>query len=202
MSDGLSDAEITRGLRRGDRAAWEALCQRYSSRVWRYVARLVGSDEEAVADVFQETMLAVAKAGRGVADGSRLWPWLAAIGHNQAALYWRKRYRERTRKPDTDVFEPVSRDTPEAQLARAETVQSVRGLLAEMNADHVIVLTAKYIDGLTVAEIVEQLGGSHESVRSRLARARRDFRGRFERLSLRRGEIETPANHLSPDASE
>ena len=182
MSDMLADAEIVRGLRQGDRRAWEALCKQFSPRIWRYVARLVGRDEEAVADVFQETLLAVAKSGRTLAEETRLWPWLAAIGHNQAALYWRKCYAAREVR-QTYGFTRCQVDlseNPLEHLMRAETVEFVRSLLAEMNSDAVTLLVGKYLDGLSIAELVELMGGTPESVRSRLARARRDFRIRYE----------------------
>jgi RNA polymerase sigma-70 factor (ECF subfamily) len=52
-----------------------------------------------------------------------------------------------------------------------------------MASDYVTVLTAKYIDGQSIAQIVSEIGGTAEGVRSRLARARRDFKLRFVRLS-------------------
>lgn len=74
---------------------------------------------------------------------------------------------------------------PVASLTRMETVESVRALLSEMNADHVALLTAKYLDGLTVPQILDVFGGTTESVRSSLARARRDFRERYDRLRVK-----------------
>lgn len=183
MSDQITDAEIVRGLRQGDRRAWEALCKRYSPRVWRYVARLVGQDEEVVAEVFQETLLAVAKSGCNLAEDSQLWPWLAAIAHNQTALYWRKNARTRSQGLTTDPSDPMPDPNPLELLLRDEKVKLVRTLLAEMNAESVTLLSAKYLDGLSIAEIVDVMGGTQESVRSRLARARRDFRSRYERAS-------------------
>ncbi|MCA9071105.1 MAG: sigma-70 family RNA polymerase sigma factor [Planctomycetaceae bacterium] len=182
VSDTLTDAEIVRGLRQGDRRAWERLCKQYSPRVWRYVARLVGQNEEVVAEVFQETMLAVAKSGRNLENDSRLWPWLAAISHNQTALYWRKNARIRRLDVKSVPSDSTLPPTPLELLLQAEKVQLVRTLLAEMNADAVTLLSAKYLDGLSITEIVELMGGTQESVRSRLARARRDFRARFERV--------------------
>lgn len=181
MTDGPDDAAIVGGLRSGDRDAWDALCQRYGARLWRYVARLIGSDHNAVEDVFQEALLAVAKSGRSLRPETLLWPWLSRIGHNQAALFWRQRYRDGV--PDGPAVEPLASadGDPVAALARRETVETVRLLLAEMNADHVALLTAKYFDGLSVAEIVNLFGGTTEGVRSSLARARRDFRVRCER---------------------
>ena len=116
MSDRLTDADIVRGLRQRDRTAWEVLCEEYSARVWKYVARLVGSNPEAVADVFQETMLAACKGGRSLAEDSTLWPWLAAIGHNQAALHWRKLKTARLTQLQADPIHPSSDQDPLDQL--------------------------------------------------------------------------------------
>lgn len=185
VTDGRHDTDIVLGLRAGDRDAWNALCREYGERLWRHVARLIGSDENAVADVFQETFMAVAQSGRTIHAETRLWPWLSRIGHNQAALFWRKRYREKLSEPEAvEALASVDGD-PVAALAQMETVESVRVILAEMNSDHVALLTAKYLDGLTVSEILKAFGGTTEGVRSSLARARRDFRRRYDRLGIR-----------------
>lgn len=199
MSDTLADAKIVQGLTQGDRWAWEALCRQYSPRVWKYVARLVGRDGEAVADVFQDTMLAIAKAGRSITPDTNLWPWLAAIGHNQAALYWRKSYRSRQVVLSREFLEPGFEDNPLDKLLQSETVDLVRSLLSQMNADAVTLLIGKYLDGLSILELVTQMGGTEESVRSRLARARKEFRSRYEWATKGPGPKE-PArvNELSP----
>jgi RNA polymerase sigma-70 factor (ECF subfamily) len=193
VSETLADAEIVQGLRQGDRRAWEALCRQFSPRVWRYVARLIGRDEEAVADVFQETLLAVAKAGRTLAEETMLWPWLAAIGQNQAALHWRKISHARQVSLTREPRDPTGDHGPLDNLMRAETVDLVRSLLAEMNSDAVALLLGKYLDGLSVLELVELMGGTQEAVRSRLARARRDFRSRYERATQFHDRSEQPA---------
>jgi RNA polymerase sigma-70 factor (ECF subfamily) len=184
------DLDIALGMRNGDRKAWSALCQRYGERLWRYVARMIGSDSDAVGDVYQETMLAVARAGRQLEGGqTKLWPWLAGIAHNQTALFWRKRYRDRERLGEgstSDVETAVdsqSDGNPVAQVSQAETVREVRMILAEMRPQHALLLVAKYLDDQSVAAIVETMGGTVEGVRSGLARARRDFRERYERTT-------------------
>jgi RNA polymerase sigma-70 factor (ECF subfamily) len=53
-----------------------------------------------------------------------------------------------------------------------------------MSPDHAVLLEAKYIDELSVADIVETFGGTTESVRSRLARARREFSERLRTGSV------------------
>jgi len=183
VDDRLTESEIVRGLQSGCSDAWAALCDVYSARVWRYVARLVGADRAAVADVFQETMLAVARAGRSLKDDPRVWAWLSTIAHNQAALFWRKHYRDAERNVGDDVGSLVAVDDPAESLLLREQSSLVRRLLAEMAAQDASVLVAKYMDGLSVQQIVELHGGTVEGVRSRLARAKREFRERFEMIS-------------------
>jgi len=180
VDDDLTESEIVVGLQAGDRHAWDALCQQYSRSVWTYVARLIGRDANNTADVFQETLMAVARSGRSLRDDTRLWPWLATIAHNQVALHWR-RHQQRGR--ETLIAEPIDDSPPDEPLQRQETNADVRQTLSEMNTDYAALLEAKYIDELTVAEIVERFGGTTESVRSRLARARREFSERMNRTS-------------------
>src|SRR5436190_4543990 len=93
MNDADGDRETAEGLRRGSRAAWLALYDRYAERLWRRVARLVGpADASAVADVLQATLLAAAESARtfDLARGA-LWPWLCAVARNQVALHYRRR---------------------------------------------------------------------------------------------------------------
>lgn len=179
MDDIWSEREIVRGLQAGDSNAWAALCDQYGERLSRYVSRLIGTNEAAVADVFQETLLAVARAGRALHNDSRLWAWLATIGHNQCALYWRQHARTKTEFLRDDGTAVESTDL----LIQQETIIAVRHILADMPADYVTVLTAKYAEGLTANEISRQLGQDSETVRSRLARARKYFRQRYEVLT-------------------
>ena len=186
-SQHLDEAEIVRGLRNGDAVAWDALCDQFGNRIWAYLVRLVGAEESVVCDLFQDTFLAASKSGLKLdAEGARLWNWLAQIAHNLAADHWRRVYRDRRLSDSTSsadsTAEPTGFGDPVERMFRGETINAVRSVLAEMSGDHVSVLVAKYVDGQSIATIVSEVGGTTESVRSKLARARRDFKSRFERL--------------------
>jgi len=181
---------VVRGLRDGDRTAWTTLYDEYSADVWRYVARLIGNDPTAVADVVQEAFLAVAGSARRFDPArGRLWPWLAGIAHHQAAAWWRQRERSNRlqRLLETgraeirrllDVAQPI-----EDLLERRELVDLVRYVLAEIPSDYAALLTAKYLDDRSLDEMATEVGGSVDAVKSKLARARREFRAKFERCA-------------------
>lgn len=57
----------------------------------------------------------------------------------------------------------------------------VRGVLAELSVEYSLLLAGKYIDQLSLEQLAEQLASTTEAVKSKLARARREFRRQFER---------------------
>jgi RNA polymerase sigma-70 factor (ECF subfamily) len=64
-------------------------------------------------------------------------------------------------------------------LADAELASRVRAILAELPVDYGALLTAKYLDGATVAELAARDRSTEVAVRSKLARARAAFREAF-----------------------
>jgi RNA polymerase sigma-70 factor (ECF subfamily) len=164
--------------------------------VWLYVARIIGADADAVADAVQETFLAAARNFEQFDPkrGSK-WAWLTGIAHRQAALHWRRVGRDRIDQAGPSVAEASTEDSTSSPLEQAETANIVRRVLAELASDSAAVLTGKYCDGYSVTELVEQFGGTTEGVRSKLARARRDFKHRYEKAS---GDVTSrePLNEL------
>lgn len=179
-------AAVVRGLRDGNREAWARLYDGYSVDVWRYVARLMGSQAADVADVVQATMIEAARAARQFdAERGTLWSWLAGIAHHQAALSWRQAARSARLKhlAETGAGE-LRRWLDDCELSdiscdQGELAVLVRGVLTELPPDYAALLTAKYLDDRSLEEMSQQFGGSVESIKSKLARARREFRLRF-----------------------
>jgi RNA polymerase sigma-70 factor (ECF subfamily) len=189
------------GLRLGDRDAWSALYDGYSADIWRYVARLVGPETAAVADIVQETFLAAARSARQF-DPQRgtLWAWLSGIAHHQSALYWRQINKVQRLKELVEARADELRrwletsESADEPWARLELAAAVRGVLAELPADYSALLTAKYLDERTLDELSRESGGTVDAIKSKLARARREFRARMEVLvrepTIRRNDCE------------
>ena len=185
MPDEIDDTIVIRGLRDGRRDAWDALYAGYQVRVWQRVARLIGGNAAAVADVVQETFMAAARSA-GQFDETRgtLWSWLAGIAQHQTRLYWRHEQRAGRVKQLAavglvDCFSSSADASSPDLLQQQEVAEAVRRILAEMPAEDAALLSAKYLDDQSVAEICRDCGRSAEAVRSKLARARVEFRARF-----------------------
>lgn len=182
--------DVGRRLREGDREAWAALYENYNIAVWRLTARLVGPDAAGVADVVQEVFLAAAGSARRFdAEQGTLWSWLTGIVHRQVSNYWRKaeradRWRALAESGKIDVAGLLeSHESPSGIEEQREVADLVRRVLAELSADHAILLTAKYLDDYCLEEMAAQSGSSVEATKSKLARARREFRAAFEILA-------------------
>jgi RNA polymerase sigma factor (sigma-70 family) len=173
------EEQLCRRLKRGEDAAWTTFFDRFSPRIWSYVAKLTGADRHTVADLVQDVFTAAAQGLRGF-DPSRgtLLSWLLGIAHRHAALYWR---RQTTASPDSglnlDLFEgPTDPD----HLLVAETSESVRRMLATLPEDMATILIARYLDERPMSELAQEFGCTVDAVRSRLLRARDRFRELFE----------------------
>ncbi len=58
----------------------------------------------------------------------------------------------------------------------------VRRVLAELSSDYAVLLTSKYLDDRSLEDLAAEFGSSIEATKSKLARARREFRAAFELL--------------------
>ena len=189
MLDESDQSTVIRGLRNGHRDAWTALYDGYSADIWRYVARLIGNSSADVADVVQETFLAAAKSARHFdSERGTLWGWLTGIAHHQTSAYWRQinkqsRLRDLTESHAGELRRWIDGIDDDEIWERRELADMVRATLASLPADYATVLTAKYLDDRNLEQITDEVGGTVEATKSRLARARREFRTRFDRMT-------------------
>jgi RNA polymerase sigma-70 factor (ECF subfamily) len=114
-----------------------------------------------VADVVQETFMAAARSARKFdpARGS-VWLWLCGIARNYVALHYRKEARQERLKAAAERLalsngraqawlqggEPL----PAEVLETAELATLVRCALAELSPEYETLLTARYLDDISV----------------------------------------------------
>jgi RNA polymerase sigma-70 factor (ECF subfamily) len=186
----LTDNQIAGGLRKADSDAWSALYEVYFDDVWRWVARLIGSESADIGDIVQETFLSAARSAASYdpARGS-LWLWLTGIARNHVSAYYRARQRDRRIRPGGDLeadatarltewFGNRHSDPPDA-LDSAEATTLVRSAVAQLPVDYQRLLIARYCDEASNKQIAQSSGCSLEAIRSKIARARRAFRRVF-----------------------
>ena len=191
--DKKTECDIAKGLQHGDRQAWVKLYKTYSKRVWVNVARSLGSDSTAVADVVQEVFITAADSAKNF-DPQRgsLWAWLWRLTKDQIALYYRKENRRNRLKQAQSWWISLNGEkadwidskvsAPPDVLESRELAIIVRHSLTKLPSDYQRLLLAKYVDGLATKEIAQEMNSSIIATRSKLARARKVFRKVFRNL--------------------
>jgi len=172
-----SDADVIRRSL-GDPEAFAAIFERHAGSLHRYLA--VRSGDRSAEDLVGETFAQAFRSRRAFdLTRSSAQPWLFGIATNVARHYWRSEVRraERDRRSSADIgFEPDFSDlATESVLFQAQT-EAIALALAQIDSQYVEVLLLVAGPAFTYDEIAEALDIPIGTVRSRLARARRQLR--------------------------
>ncbi|WP_066952437.1 RNA polymerase sigma factor [Streptomyces lushanensis] len=175
----LDEEGLVRLVAKGDRAAFEELYRRTAP--WLAVRlRRRCADEQIVAEVMQETYLAVWRAAgafAGAAVGGTAVGWLWTIAARRLVDAFRRRAHH-ARLPEVmaagvaPTVAPAAEDEVLAAGVDGEVGDALRRLAPELGD----VLRAMVLDGLTVRETAVLLGLPEGTVKTRARRARQAMR--------------------------
>ena len=161
----------------GEPQAYEELVQAMERRLFYYIRRFVGNDDNA-ADVLQEVWLAVFEKVGKLRDGGALRSWIYRIAHDKAVSRFR---RDRTEPAaDAEPIDEVVEETVEPDW-NAFDARRVHAALDDLSRPHREVLTLYFLEGMTYAEIAHVTGASMGLVKSRLHYAKRTLRCLLEK---------------------
>ncbi|TWG26261.1 RNA polymerase sigma factor [Actinoplanes teichomyceticus] len=169
--DSADEAELVRRTATGDRHAFDELYRRTAP--WLAVRlRRRCADEDVVADVMQETYLAVWRAAGGfagsAASGSAVG-WLWTIAANRLVDAFRRRARQQELPA---VRAETTTPAAEDEVMAGRVGQDLEQALLALPADVRQVLRAMVLDGLSVRETSLLLGVPEGTVKTRARRAR------------------------------
>ena len=145
----------------------------YLAEVYRYVYRRCGN-RALSEDVAQDAFLAVIRTAGDPSEVSI--GWLLRVARNRLIDIVRRsaRYDSKLR-----LLQPRESGIDEGDVV-AETMR-VRAALKELKEEHRLVLILHYIDGMTIAELADELGRSEDATESLIRRARRNMVRQLER---------------------
>ncbi|WFE47764.1 RNA polymerase sigma factor [Verrucosispora sp. WMMD1129] len=165
------EGELLRRIARGDGAAFDELYRRTSPWLLFRLRRRC-ADDDLIADVIQETYLAVWRAAdsyAGMSAGSAVG-WLWSIAARRLVDGFRRRARESQAVPLPLALEdsPAAEDVVLASAIGDDMGDALRRLAPELRQ----VLHALVLDGLSVRETALMLGLPEGTVKTRARRAR------------------------------
>jgi RNA polymerase sigma-70 factor (ECF subfamily) len=168
----LSEPDLVRAARHGDRAAFGQLFGLYGRMVHGVLIAHVPGHE--VDDLVQDVFLRALRSLDGLKDDLAFGGWLAMIARNRAHD-WRRRARPAAElHEDLDVA--ASTASPEASAAAAEALTALRSLPAAYRET----LVLRLVEGMSGPEIAARTGMTHGSVRVNLHRGMQLLRDKLQ----------------------
>ncbi|HYJ91920.1 MAG TPA: sigma-70 family RNA polymerase sigma factor [Pyrinomonadaceae bacterium] len=186
----VADVGFIESLRAGDAEAFDKLITRYSADIYALLFRLTSDNEEA-ADLTQETFLRAFKAIGGFRGDSDLKTWLYRIAINESRnkfRWWKRRRREKTVSLDDSIgnSQAVYSETisdvapnPEQETLRRERERILQNALMDLPPIFREPIVLFDIEGLSYDEICKALGLNLGTLKSRLARGRKELKLRL-----------------------
>lgn len=193
--DRESDDVLWRRHLEGDGAAWLELVRRHHGAVRRF---FVNKASEACDDLTQTTLARV-QASRTAFEGrATLRAFILGFARNVLREYIRAAKRDAALDLD-DVTAQALQPSPSSLLGHRAEQRLVLAALRQLSLAHQVVLELFYWEDLTDVEIAEVLDISHNTVRSRITRARDRMR---EVLAAMATQDPLAAESVSADAFE
>lgn len=153
--------------------ALKRLWDQHAAALWRYAWRLTG-DPARAEDVVQETLLRAWQHPQVLTNGHSPRAWLFTVARNMVIDERRSaRFRNEVMSSDgSGPPEPAGPDELSGALNRA----LVGDAMAQLSAEHRVVVGRSYYQGWTTAQIAADLGIAEGTVKSRLHYALRGLR--------------------------
>jgi RNA polymerase sigma-70 factor (ECF subfamily) len=190
------DSNLAQAIRSGDQAAATSFYEEYCGKIYRMMY-FSSSSEAQAEELTQATFLAFFESLPRFRGEARLSTWLYAIAKNVLRNYYSRNKRNREVPLDDHGVAGEMRsyldglesneEPPEQLMAREETKAVVREVLARLATSYREVITLRYFDGLSNADVAAALGKKESTVRVLLHRASKAFARELRRMEARAG---------------
>ncbi len=162
------ESALLNRAREYDQAAIAEIYDRYSLRIYNYVYHRLGNAhlaEDLTANVFLRMLEAI--------RSSRAWQtsfsgWLYRIAHNLVVDYFRAGQQDEVPLEEWPI---PSREHPADIAERSLTQQRLRSAVGQLTGEQNLVITLKFLEGMSNAEVARVLGKSEGAVKSLQFRA-------------------------------
>ncbi len=202
----LDDKELTLAFQRGEKGAYQAIHDRYQTRIQSVCRRLL-LDREDAQEAAQESFLRIYQALGRFNGRYQLGPWISKITTNVCLDHLRARGRRGSIPFDLDDLEPTllcgnGDEDPEQLTIRKAEGRRILKVLASLQPSHRAAIVLRDLEGFTYKEIAVALETSETQVKALLHRARQSFKKSWAssgflalpaRFFQRLRRLETPA---------
>jgi RNA polymerase sigma-70 factor (ECF subfamily) len=169
--DERSDEQLMAAYVGGDRAAFQALFDRYAPLLYALARRRLQSDDDA-RDVVQQTLLQVHRARNDYRVDARFRPWLFTIALNLVREQYRRRGRRKEQALEAAelVADGEAHNQAETDDEQRQRAARVRAALASLPEAQREVIELHWFEESPYEEIARIVGASVAAVRVRAHR--------------------------------
>lgn len=182
-SSDQDDWALVDAVLRKDRKATAEFVSRYADDLFRYVRSRLIPNYDQVEDVVQETFLAAWESLSKFEGKSSLQAWVMGIARHKVEDHYRRRLRLLEPIDDLDPDHISESAVPEFHrvLEQAELQKNTRRVLAELPELYRMTLIWRYWEKASARDMALKTGKTEKAIERLLARARAEFRTRWNR---------------------
>jgi RNA polymerase sigma-70 factor (ECF subfamily) len=186
----LDEAALVAQAKAGNMESVERLILKYQQRVYNAILKLCGNSDDA-AELTQETFVRVIQNIRNFKGQSSFYTWLFRIGINLTLNFCKKNSRIIFQPIHSDMDDELRRQLkdylidkreplPPQAAATKEMHNLILKALEKLDADQRAVIVLRDIEQMNYAQISETLDTEIGTVKSRIARGRKNLRDILE----------------------
>jgi len=188
MSDWDESARIAAA--KADPSAFGAIYDRYVDRIYSYIYHRVGNAHDAE-DITSRTFYRALSHLAGYQDkGLPFSAWLYRIAHNLVANFHRDRQRRPVIALDDLVIRNTSDPHPEAAAELADQTGLLREVIRGLDPKRQELLTLKFSEGLSNAEVGMIMGRTEGAIKSLYHRTLLQLRKEMSKRGLKLDRVD------------
>ena len=166
-------AALTAALARGEEQAFRDFHAAYAGRLFRYAVTVTHGESALAEEAVQHALVRIASKVRAFPEEEAFWAWLARVVHS-CVIDCARRHSRYAALLHRLRSEPAPDPSP-ADFERAFSSQ-LQAALTELEPTERALLTAKYEEGRSTADLAADAGCTPKAMESRLARLRQHVR--------------------------
>jgi len=174
--------ELLEKVKTGDKTAILAFYKMYAPKISRYLKRKLPRDED-VQEILNDVFLDALDALPLLKDTSNVQAWIYRIAHNKSVDFYRKRKIKSVLLSQIPYFDVAANEMhePEFVLEKKKLRMKIEKTLDTLSDKYKKILQLHYEDGIRIKEIALKFNLSFKATESLLFRARKQFKGKYER---------------------
>jgi RNA polymerase sigma-70 factor (ECF subfamily) len=176
------ESQLVRRVQSGDQGAFRDLVERYRSKIFSVIYRILRNHEDSE-DTAQQVFTKVYFAIDDFDCRCSLLTWIFKIAINECYSHLRKRRVKLAHEADSTEWDGASHQ-PAADTTTAAR-DYLNKLLAHVPEEERLLLVLKEVEGHSIAELAEMTGASESAIKTKMFRARQKLLQAAGRMSQR-----------------